>query len=50
MIHISALHLDFEGEKSIRVLSVLIWGFEGRRWFLPGLRGLDLDLDMVNGL
>ena len=49
MIQILALHLDFEGEKNIYVLYVLIWGFGGRWRFLTGVWHPDIDLDMVNG-
>ena len=42
-----ALYLDFEGEKNIHVLKVLIWGF-GVHWrFLTGVQHLNPDLDMV---
>ena len=50
MIQIVALYLNFEGEKNIHVLEVLIWGFGGRWRFLTGDWHLDFDLDMVTGL
>ena len=50
LIWILALYLDFEGEKNIHVLKVLIWGFGGHWRLLIVVWDLDLDLDMVTGL
>ena len=47
---ILALYLDFEGEKNIHVLKVLIWGFGGCWWLLTEGWHLDLELDLVTGL
>ena len=44
MIRIVALHLDFEGAKSIHVLQVFIWGFGGCWRILTEVLHLDLDL------
>ena len=50
IIQIWALYLDFEGTKTINVLEVLIWGFEGSRMFLTGVWYLYHDSDMATGL
>ena len=50
MIQILALNLNFEGAKNIHVLKAMIWGFGGHCRFLPGVRNLDLDFDIVMGL
>ena len=50
IIQILALYIDFEGEKIIYVLQVLIWGFVGCWRFLNGVLHLGLDLDMVTSL
>ena len=50
MFQIVALYLNFEGEKNIHVLKVLIWGFGGCWRFLTGVWHLDVDFDMVTGL
>ena len=50
MIQILALYLDFEGEKIIHVVEVLIWCFGGCWRFLTGIWHLDLDWYIVTGL
>ena len=50
MFKISTIHLVFEGEENIKVLSflqVLFWGFDEGWRFLTGVLHLDPDLDMV---
>ena len=49
MIQSLALYLDFEGEKIIHVLQVLIWDFGGHCRLLSGVWNLDLDLGMIFG-
>ena len=47
MIQILAFYLDFEGEKNIHVLQVLIWGFGGCWRFLTGVWPLVVEMHMV---
>ena len=50
MFWILAIYLDFEGEKNMNVLYVLIWYFGGHWVFLTGVWNLGLDLYIVTGL
>ena len=50
MFEVLALYLDFEGEKNICVLQVLIWGYGGCWRLLTGVCHLDLDLDWLRNL
>ena len=50
MIQILALYLDFEGEKNVHVLQVLLWGFGGHLRFLTGSLHPYINSDIVTVL
>ena len=45
-----AFKIDFELEKNIHILQVLIWGFNVGWMFPTKVLHLDLDFDLVTGL